>query len=329
MKNFCVLEDNIDEKVKDVNLVYDENKDIREVFEELVTRYCFPPKGVEEFNKILGTTHEECFWKMKLIEVTNLKKGIKPAEKVRHTMEELINDVDDPQANKLFNTSSENLMRDETESHFRYMYLDILQGLYYTLKCKEEKDAFAEHFEKEQMFSLVMTEIIYDYIDDILYADRLTQDNINVDLKESISTVVETVRNCGSLYERLFLLYEAGILMWHRRAIKIEEREAYIEEALERMEQGADVVSDLLYTLQETYEIFSEMLYAVLYKKNEGDHSKITAILKEEIEKLKEELQITEEDGFDKLNISIYGKAPRTEENDLYKAVKAAVTEAE
>ena len=324
MEEFRVLEENIDEKVKDLNLVYDENKDLRGAFEDLIARYCFQPKGVEEFNKILGTSHEDCFWKMKLIEVTNRKKGIEPAPKEKHTMEELINDVDVPGSKKLFNTPSENLMRGEAYAHYKYLYLDIIQGLYYTLASDDAE--FAEKFEAEEKYSPVLTETVYDFIDDILYMDRLTADNLKNELADGIKSVTEKVRECQALYERDFFLYIAGVLMWHSHSIKIEERENYVEEAIERIAQGEDVANELLSTLQETYVIFAEMLYAVLYKKTEGDHAKMVEILKAEIQTSKEELQITEENGFDKLHESVYRKAPRTEENDLYKAVKAVVT---
>ncbi len=327
MDRFEILGKELLDDAKNVEFSYNKNGSLYEIYDQLLETYCYPIRGMDQYNLMLGTGHEERYWKWKRIEEAKKKRGqIKEERKetdYKSVAKRFIDLVDDAavSSTKKINLPSENLTREAIGCRSRHFYLDLCEQLYYSLADKTQKDEIVDFMkaEKDQDF----IETMYDFTHYLLNMERVSEEAVKVELSEALKELVMETKKCIPKYLRLLILDEISILMFNEYAVKIEEQEEYINEAIELLRQAADIMADFTDTVNEVYVGFSELLYRVIFDKTEGNVQDMIALLKVEIENTKQILKIEKKEDCEQLGYRIFSADVRKEDDTLYQTICA------
>ena len=292
----------IDEKLNELEYEITGEMTLKELYAALIVRYCHPIRRFDQFNNLLGAGYYERYWKVKGIERAKSKQeGGSPllaptcASYVEEGLEgkNFIDLVDDfaIRNSKDCNTPCENILREVILSRVTLFYMDILTGLYASLK--EEKDVSVDF--KNNMA---------DFVEDIFDPALMGSVNVTDEIKDEVKEVISVFTNGRSEFINNFLLEEASVLLYDRHALFMDQGVAAEEleenpELLvsEKLKRAKVVLSDLVYTSDMTYQAFVELVYAGLFKIAEGNKDTMISLVENEIEAVKESSKIKEENG--------------------------------
>ncbi len=322
-----ILEKEVLDEAKNIEFHYDKEGSLFEIYDQLLKTYCYPIRGLDQYNLILGTGYEERYWKWKRIQEAKKNRGEEttPAKKetIDHTCvaRKLVELVDDPDiaSTKNINQPSENLVREVIQNRPYHFYLDVCEQLYYALSDVQQEEGIREEVDtkKDQDF----IETMYDFTQYLLYMERLSEEEIKGKLAGALKGLEEQMERNLPKYLRLLALDEVSILMFNEHAVKVEEQEEYIEEAVEQMRMATDVMRDFTDTVNEVYVAFSELMYGVIFEKTNGNVEDMKELLKTEMEQTKQILQIEKKGDQEQLGQRIFHFVSRKEEDTLYQII--------
>ncbi len=314
---------------KNIEFNYNKEGSLFDIYDQLLKTYCYPIRGLDQYNQILGSGYEERYWRWKRIQEAKKNRGEETKQKKKETQDyigvarKLVELVDDPDiaSTKNINQPSENLVRELIIRRPYHFYLDLCQLLYDVClesTPKEEKDSGQES-SKDQDF----IETLYDFTQYVLYMERLTEEEIKGELFEVLKELAEQVKNSFPKYLRLLVLDEISILLFNEHAVKVEEQEEYKQEAKEQIRKATDMVADFTDTVNEVYVAFAQLMYHVIFDRTNGNEQEIRALLKEEIEQTKKILKIENKENEEQLGCRIFCVQPRTQEDELYRTISS------
>lgn len=303
-----ILKDDIDTKLNELEYEITGEMTLRELYAALIARYCHPIRRFDQLNNLLGTGYYQRYWKVKGIERAARKRAGESATLIptedAYVEEGLegkvfIDLVDDYviRNSKDCNTPCENILRENILSRIKNFYMDILTGLYSSLK-KEDVDLHVAYKSD-----------LKDFMEDIFESEEIKDLEITDEIKELLNKVINVFIGGKSEFVKNFLLEEASFLLFDRHSIGMEEKAVdvitgepiegtdEVNVIVERLRQAYVVISDLMYVSDMTYTAFVELVYAGLYKITEGDKEKMLALVEAEIEENKKEMNLREEDG--------------------------------
>ena len=303
-----ILKDDIDTKLNELEFEITGEMTLKELYAALVARYCHPIRRFDQFNNLLGAGYYERYWKVKGIERAERKRNgesstLIPTKKkyVEDGLEGkiFIDQVDDYviRNSKDCNTPCENIMRESILSRIKNFYMDILTGLYCSIK-KEDVDLHVAY----------KSDLI-DFMEDIFDPEEIKGLEITDEIKELLNKVINVFEDGKSEFMKNFLLEEASFLLYDRHSLGMEERAvdvitgepiegtSNVNVIVEKLRQAYVVLSDLIYVSDMTYTAFVELVYAGLYKIAEGDKEKMITMVESELADNKKEMNLKEEDG--------------------------------
>lgn len=312
---------------KNIEFNYNKEGSLFDIYDQLLKTYCYPIRGLDQYNQILGSGYEERYWRWKRIQEAKKNRGEETKQATKETMDykcvarKLVELVDDPDiaSTKNINQPSENLVRELILRRPYHFYLDLCQLLYDVCleSTKKEKKDSGQESSKDQDF----IETLYDFTQYVLYMERLTEEEIRGELFEALKELAEQVKNSFPKYLRLLVLDEISILLFNEHAVKVEEQEEYKQEAQDQIRKAADMVADFTDTVNEVYVAFAQLMYRVISDRANGNEQEISSILKEEIEQTKKILKIENKANNEQLGSRIFCVQPRTKEDALYQVI--------
>ena len=218
-----ILKDDINEKINELEYVFDDGMSIKEIFAALIARYCHPVRRFDQFNKLLGAGYEERYWITKGIEREARKRAceeaiLAPTEE-KFTEEGLegkkfIDLVDDYviRNSKDCNTPCENIVREIILSKVIYFYMDVITGLYSSLS-DEIKNAKVD-FKRE----------VKDFMAYVFDEDEFCDMEMTDDVKAEIIKFAEVLKDGRSEFINNYLLEETSSLLYDRHCLYMEEK---------------------------------------------------------------------------------------------------------
>ena len=290
-----ILKDDINENLKELEYVIDEGITVKGLFSALVARYCHPIRRFDQFNNLLGAGYDERYWKVKGLERAARKKAgesltliptDKPFEEDTLEGKKYIDLVDDYviRNSKDCNTPCENKIRDIIMSHAMYFYMDVITGVYASIKeeCEEKNVDFKRD-------ALDFTAYIFD--------EELCKDvEITDEIKEDIVNLINVLKNGRSQFINNYILEDAAMLVFDRHALDVDECKND-NEVIELLKKSYVVLSDLIHASDSTYTAMVELLYFGLHKITDGNKDEMLKLLEEDIQSVSNEINMTEKDG--------------------------------
>ena len=317
-----ILKNDIDDKLKELEYEIKGEMTLKELYAALVVRYCHPIRRFDQFNNLLGAGYYERYWKVKGIERATRKKAgesstLIPTDGVFEEEElegkKYIDLVDDYviRNSKDCNTPCENIIRENILSRVKYFYMDILSALYCSLK-NENIDLHVA-YEND----------LADFIEDIFDPEEIKDIELTEEIKDLLNKVLDVFKNGRSEFIKNFLLEEASVILYDRHNLNMDEKdEEHNNIIIEKLRKAYVVLSDLMYVLDSTYTALTELVYAGLYKITEGDKEKMTEMVESEIEKVKEAINLKEEDNTIFLEEKVFKNVNERADTELNKLVQ-------
>ena len=289
-----ILKDDIDENLKELEYIIDDNITIKELFAALIARYCHPIRRFDQFNNLLGASYDERYWKVKGIERAARKRDggsstLIPTEgKFKEEGLEgkkYIDLVDDYviRNSKDCNTPCENKIREIIMSKVMYFYMDLLTGIYASIKDNCPK--LNVDYKKDTL----------DFMAYVFDEETCKGIEITKDIKEEAIKFINIIKNGRAQFINNFLLEEVAMLVFDRHALPMDEH-CNDNEVIELLRKSQVVLSDLIHASDSTYTAFVELLYSGIYKITEGNKDEMTKLLEENIKFLSEEIKLKEKD---------------------------------
>lgn len=330
MKRLDILGKELLDEAKNIEFHYNKEGSLYEIYDQLLKTYCYPIRGLDQYNLILGSGYEERYWKWKRIQEAKKKRESDQVQLDAQQEEEidykklakkLVDLVDDAaiSSTKNINQPSENLVRELILRHPYHFYLDVCEQLYYALIDQNTKEELIGSLDTTTDQDFIET--MYDFTKFVLYMERLTQEDIEGELSEALKELAAQVRNNLPKYLSLLMLDEISILMFNERAVKVEEQEEYRKEASDQIRKAVDIMTDFTDTVNEVYVAFSELMYGVIFDRAKGNEEKMTSLLKSEIEQTKKILKIEKKENQEQLGCRIFCVQERTQEDTLYQVI--------
>ena len=317
-----ILKNDIDDKLQELEYEITGDMTLKELYAALVVRYCHPIRRFDQFNNLLGAGYYERYWKVKGIERATRKKAGESATLIptEGVFEEdglegkkYIDLVDDYviRNSKDCNTPCENILRENILSRVKYFYMDILSALYSNLK-NENVDLHVA-YKKD----------LADFIEDIFDPEEIKDIEITDEIKELLNKVFDVFKNGKSEFIKNFLLEEASVILYDRHSLNMDEEDDENNNIIvEKLRKAYVVLMDLIYVSDSTYTALTELVYAGLYKITEGNKVKMTEMVESEIEKVKEAINLKEEDNNILLEEKVFKNVNKIADTALNELVK-------
>ncbi|KAI4443607.1 hypothetical protein C824_006143 [Schaedlerella arabinosiphila] len=173
-------------------------------------------------------------------------------------------------------------------------------------RYSNNSDNIIEQFLLEQCFGLDISEYVYTFIEDVIFNDKIGEENVKNKLANKITALVRELRLCKPMLSKKLVLDEVAIILKQWPQPINEPQETIIEYACSRLDQAVQIERVLIKELNFVYEGFSRCFIYALFKSLDGDWSEIDKRLCYEIKKAKGEL-----DGKNK-------QEKRSEDNKMY-----------
>lgn len=158
-------------------------------------------------------------------------------------------------------------------------------------RYSNNSDNIVEQFLLEQCFGLDISKYVYTFIENVIFTDKIVNEEVKKELANSITALVRELRLCEPMLSKKLVLDEVIIILKQCPQTMNEYQETIINYACSRLAQAVQIEHVLIEELNFIYRGFSGCFFYALFKSSDGDWSKIDKRLCDEIKRVKGELE--------------------------------------
>lgn len=172
-----------------------------------------------------------------------------------------------------------------------YTKLNIKAFLNKFKRYSSNSDNIIEQFLLEQCFGLDISEYVYDFIESVIFTDKIVKKEVKNYLSNRITNLVRGLRSCEPMLSKKLVLNATAMVLRQCPQSLPELQETHIRYACLRLEQAVQIEQELIIEMNHVYKELSKYFFYALFYSSDGDLARIDKMLCDEIKRVKEELE--------------------------------------
>lgn len=164
-------------------------------------------------------------------------------------------------------------------------------------KYIKDSDKIIEQFLFEQCLGLDISEYVYEFIENVIFIDKIVNEEVKNSLAGCITALVRELRLCEPMLSKKLILDATATILKYCPQSTDEYQETNIQYACSRLNQAVQIEQELIKELNYVYRGFSKCFFYALSYSVDGDLSMIDKMICNEIKRVKEKLEEGDKEG--------------------------------